>query len=77
MKSLWRCQVNHAVHSVEMERRIGIICSSSIQDLRLVRGALLVSISGGKIERELANVNIAFLQLFLIVLIVTVGLVFI
>ena len=45
-----------------------------IQDLRLVRGALLVSISGGKIERELANVNIAFLQLFLIVLIVTVGL---
>ena len=45
-----------------------------IQDLRLVRGALLVSIGGGKIERELANVNIAFLQLFLIVLIVTVGL---
>jgi len=45
-----------------------------IQDLRLVRGALLVSIGGGKIERELANVNIAFLQLFLIVLIVTLGL---
>jgi two-component system sensor histidine kinase ChvG len=45
-----------------------------IQDLRLVRGALLVSISGGKIERELASVNIAFLQLFLIVLIVTIGL---
>ncbi|MGA0951563.1 MAG: stimulus-sensing domain-containing protein [Candidatus Puniceispirillaceae bacterium] len=45
-----------------------------IQDLRLVRGALLVSISGGKIERELANVNIAFLQLFLIVLMVTIGL---
>ena len=45
-----------------------------IQDLRLVRGALLVSISGGKIERELANVNIAFLQLFMIVLMVTIGL---
>lgn len=45
-----------------------------IQDLRLVRGALLVSISGGKIEQELANVNIAFLQLFLLVLIVTLGL---
>ena len=43
-----------------------------IQDLRLVRGALLVSISGGKIERELADVNIAFLQLFLFVLIVTI-----
>ena len=43
-----------------------------IQDLRLVRGALLVSISGGKIERELAEVNIAFLQLFLFVLIVTI-----
>ena len=45
-----------------------------IQDLRLVRGALLVSIGGGKIERELANVNIAFLQLFILVLTVTVGL---
>ena len=45
-----------------------------IQDLRLVRGALLVSIGGGKIERELANVNIAFLQLFLLVLMVTIGL---
>ena len=45
-----------------------------IQDLRLVRGALLVSISGGKIERELANVNITFLQLFLIVLMVTIAL---
>ena len=48
--------------------------AAPIQDLRLVRGALLVSISGGKIERELANVNIAFLQLFLIVLMVTIGL---
>ncbi|MDC1383677.1 stimulus-sensing domain-containing protein [Candidatus Puniceispirillum sp.] len=45
-----------------------------VQDLRLVRGALMVSIGGGKIEQELANVNIVFLQLSLGVLVVTLGL---
>ena len=45
-----------------------------VQDVRLVRGALMVSIGGGKIERELANVNIVFLQLFVGVLLVTLGL---
>ena len=45
-----------------------------VQDLRLVRGALMVSIGGGKIEQELANVNIVFLQLFVGVLLVTLGL---
>ncbi len=45
-----------------------------VQDLRLVRGALMVSIGGGKIEQELANVNIVFLQLFFGVLLVTLGL---
>ena len=45
-----------------------------VQDVRLVRGALMVSIGGGKIEQELANVNIVFLQLFVGVLLVTLGL---
>ena len=45
-----------------------------IQDLRLVRGALLVSIGGGKIEQEIADVNIAFIQLFGMVVLVTIGL---
>lgn len=45
-----------------------------VQNLRLVRGALMVSIGGGKIEKELANVNIVFLQLFVGVLLVTLGL---
>ena len=45
-----------------------------VQNLRLVRGALMVSIGGGKIEKELANVNIVFLQLFAVVLLVTLGL---
>ena len=34
----------------------------------------MVSIGGGKIEQELANVNIVFLQLFVGVLFVTLGL---
>ena len=42
--------------------------------MRVVRGALMVSIGGGKIEQELANVNIVFLQLFVGVLFVTLGL---
>lgn len=45
-----------------------------IQDLRVVRGALLVSVSGGKIEQEIAEVNIAFIQLFGVVLLITIGL---
>jgi two-component system sensor histidine kinase ChvG len=45
-----------------------------IKDLRVVRGALLVSISGGKIEKEVAEVNIAFIQLFGAVLLVTIAL---
>ena len=47
-----------------------------VQDLRLVRGALMVSIGGGKIEKELSSVNIVFLELFAAVLLVTLGLSF-
>ena len=45
-----------------------------IQDLRLVRGALMVSISGGKIEEEIAEVNVVFIQLFGIVTLITIAL---
>ncbi len=58
------------------DRRGNMVLSVAvpIQDLRLVRGALLVSVSGGKIEKEIAEVNIAFIQLFGVVLMVTIGL---
>ena len=58
------------------DRRGNMVLSVAvpIQDLRLVRGALLVSVSGGKIEQEIAEVNIAFIQLFGVVLLVTIGL---
>ena len=83
-------RLQHAVHYAEviaalsgeskrslrqdMSGQLVLSIAVPIQDLRLVRGALMVSISGGKIERELANVNTAFLQLFLFVLTVTLGL---
>ena len=62
--------------AVRIDRRGNLLLSVAvpIQDLRLVRGALMVSIGGGKIEQELANVNIVFLQLFFGVLLVTLGL---
>ncbi len=58
------------------DRRGNMVLSVAvpIQDLRLVRGALLISVSGGKIEQEIAEVNIAFIQLFGVVLLVTIGL---
>ena len=54
--------------------RLVLTVAVPIQNLRLVRGALLVSIGGGKIEKEIAEVNIAFIQLFGLVLLVTIGL---
>jgi len=62
--------------ALRVDRRGDLVLSVAVpvQDLRLVRGALMVSIGGGKIEQELANVNIVFLQLFVGVLLVTLGL---
>ena len=45
-----------------------------IQDLRVVRGALLVTTSGGHIEGEIRQVQWAFLQIFAVVFLITVGL---
>ena len=61
---------------VRLDRRSNMVLSVAvpIQDVRLVRGALLVSIGGGKIEKELADVHIVFLELFIAVLLVTIGL---
>jgi two-component system sensor histidine kinase ChvG len=54
--------------------RLVLSVAVPIQDLRLVRGALLVSIGGGKIEKEIADVNVVFIQLFSIVLLITIAL---
>lgn len=54
--------------------RLVLSVAVPIQDLRLVRGALLVSIGGGKIEKEIADVNVVFIQLFGIVLLITIAL---
>ena len=43
-----------------------------IQDLRVVRGALLMTTSGGHIEGEIEQVQWAFLQVFALVLVVTI-----
>lgn len=65
-----------ARRAMRVDRRGNLLLSVAVpvQDLRLVRGALMVSVGGGKIEQELANVNIVFLQLFFGVLLVTLGL---
>ena len=54
--------------------RLVLSVAVPIQDLRLVRGALMVSIGGGKIEKEIADVNVVFIQLFGIVLLITIAL---
>ena len=54
--------------------RLVLSVAVPIQDLRLVRGVLLVSISGGKIEEEIAEVNVVFIQLFSIVTLITIAL---
>ncbi len=59
---------------VDQQGQLVLSVAVPVQDLRLVRGALMVSVGGGKIEQELANVNIVFLKLFIGVLLVTLGL---
>ena len=63
---------------LRQDRRGRLVLSVAvpIQDLRLVRGALMVSISGGKIEKEIADVNVVFIQLFGMVTLITIALSF-
>lgn len=45
-----------------------------IRHLRVVRGALLVTASGAEVERDIEQVQLAFFQVFLAILLVTIGL---
>ncbi|HCV89728.1 MAG TPA: histidine kinase [Alphaproteobacteria bacterium] len=58
----------------DIRGRLVLSVAVPIQDLRLVRGALLVSVSGGKIETEIADVNVVFIKLFGIVTLITIAL---
>ena len=62
MRSMWRNPRGQLVISVSLP----------IQDLRIVKGALLMTSTGGTIEREIENVQWAFVQLFASILFVTV-----
>ena len=62
MRSIWRNPRGQLVISVSLP----------IQDLRIVKGALLMTSTGGTIEQEIENVQWAFVQLFAGILFVTV-----
>lgn len=62
MRSMWRNPNGQLVISVSLP----------IQDLRIVKGALFMTSTGGTIEREIENVQWAFVQLFAGILFVTV-----
>ena len=62
MRSMWRNPRGQLVLSVSLP----------IQDLRIVKGALLMTSTGGTIEREIENVQWAFVQLFAAILLVTI-----
>ena len=61
-RTVWRNRRGHMVLAVALP----------IQDLRIVRGSLLLTTSGGRIENEIAQVQWAFLQLFAGVLVITI-----
>ena len=61
-RNMWRNPRGQLVLSVSLP----------IQNLRVVRGALLMTSTGGNIEREIANVQWAFVQLFMGILTVTI-----
>ena len=52
--------------------RLVLAVALPIQDVRVVRGALLMTTSAGKIERDIEQVQWAFMQVFALVLIVTI-----
>ena len=58
----------------DIDGNLVLTVSVPIQDLKIVRGALFLSTSGGKIENEIANVQWVFLKLFISLLIVTIAL---
>ena len=62
VRNMWRNPEGQLVLSVALP----------VQNLRVVRGALLMTSTGGNIEREIANVQWAFVQLFFGILTVTI-----
>ena len=57
-------------------RQMVLSVALPVQDVRMVRGALLLTTSGGRIDNEIKAVQWAFLQIFGFVLLVTVALAF-
>ena len=58
------------------QRQMVLSVALPVQDVRVVRGALLLTTSGGRIESEIRDVQWVFLQLFLLVTIITIALAF-
>lgn len=57
-------------------RQMVLSVALPVQDVRMVRGALLLTTSGGRIDNEIKAVQWVFLQIFGFVLLVTIGLAF-
>ncbi|MGC6517823.1 MAG: ATP-binding protein [Candidatus Puniceispirillaceae bacterium] len=58
------------------QRQMVLSVALPVQDVRMVRGALLLTTSGGRIEQEIRAVQWVFLQIFAFVTLVTIGLAF-
>ncbi len=58
----------------DIDGNLVLTVSVPIQDLKIVRGAIFLSTSGGKIENEIAKVQWVFIQIFVSLLIVTITL---
>lgn len=55
-------------------RQMVLSVAVPVQDVRVVRGALLLTTSGGHIEQEIKAVQWVFLQIFASVMLITIGL---
>ena len=64
---------NRAVF-LNAQRQMVLSVTLPVKDVRMVRGALLLTTSGGRIEREIQSVQWVFLQLFGIVFLITTAL---
>ena len=58
------------------QRQMVLSVALPVQDVRMVRGAILLTTSGGRIDNEIKAVQWAFLQIFGFVMLVTIGLAF-
>ena len=58
------------------QRQMVLSVALPVQDVRMVRGALLLTTSGGRIDNEIKAVQWVFLQIFGFVLLVTIALAF-